>query len=87
MSGVVYDVDQISGDDDAAGFIDGAAEWKRFSGEVVECLDGGLGAGGAPFIEVDLRIGHHIKCHIQTWDGGGGAWGGWRFGVDRWVGR
>jgi hypothetical protein len=36
---------------------------------------------------VDLRIGHHIKCHIRTWDGGGGAWGGWRFGVDRWVGR
>ena len=83
MSGVVYDVDQISGDDDAAGIIDGAAEWKRFSGEVIECLDSGLGAGGAPFIEVDLRIGHHIKRHIWRGDGGGG----WRFGVDGGVGR
>jgi hypothetical protein len=46
-------------------------------------LDSGLGAGGAPFIEVDLRIGHHIKRHIWRGDGGGG----WRFGVDGGVGR
>jgi hypothetical protein len=50
-------------------------------------LDRGLGAGGAPFIEVDLRIGHHIKCHIWRGGGGGGAGGGWRFGVDGGVGR
>ena len=50
-------IDHVASDDDRTGFSHRAAERKWLSRQLVQRLDGHLGACGAPFIEVNLRVG------------------------------
>ena len=79
VAGVVGDVDEVTGDEDGAGVADFAAEWEVLVREGVERVDGGFGAGGAPFIEMDLGVGDDEEGEVVIvvgWGGEGGERGG-----------
>lgn len=75
VAGVFGDVDEVAGDEDGAGVADFAAEWEVLVWEGVERVDGGFGAGGAPFIEMDLGVGDDEESEVGVVVGWGGERG------------
>lgn len=72
---VVGDVDEVTGDEDGAWVADFAAEWEVLVWQGVERVDGGFGACGAPFIEMDLGVGDDEEREVGVVVGWGGERG------------